>query len=192
MGKKILLTLGSVFLGYRSYELITSWGNMPLEPLFSKFIMAFLANLFILGVFAFLGFAWPTFKLLPDRYYQINNPKNLLSFTKRIGVPVFQKFLLLTFWRNKAKQKSYFNGSKTGIKNFIIELKRSEIGHLIPFILINLLFIWSLILKDFWTAFFLQSLNIIGNFYPIMLQRAHRARTQRLEKLLKDSTSNSI
>lgn len=187
MGKKILLTIGSAFLVYRFYELIVTWPTMPSESLSIQFILSFLANLFILGAFAFLGFAWPTYKLLPEKYYIINQPKELLSFSKYIGVPIFQKFLLLTFWRKKSMQTSYFNGTKTGIKTFIIESKRSEFGHLIPFIIITILFIWSMIQEGFWIAFYLQTLNIISNFYPIMLQRSHRARTQRLEKIIINS-----
>ena len=187
MGKKILLTIGSAFLAFRFYELILSWGLLPTESLFSKFFLSFLANLFILGAFALAGFAWPTFRLLPEKYYQISQPNVFLSFSKSIGVPVFQQFLLFTFWRKKAMQTSFFNGTKAGIRAFIIESKRSEFGHLIPFIMISILFIWSSIQKDFWTAFYLQTLNIIGNFYPIMLQRSHRARTQRLEKIIINS-----
>ncbi|SFU08351.1 hypothetical protein SAMN04489724_3801 [Algoriphagus locisalis] len=187
MGKKILLTLASAFLMFRFYELMLTWSTLPSQSLSIQFILAFLANLFILGAFALAGFAWPTYRLLPEKYYRISQPKELLSFSKNIGVPIFQRFLLFTFWRKKAMQTSYFNGTKSGIKAFITESKRSEFGHLIPFIIVSVLFIWSLMLKEYWTAIFLQTLNVIGNFYPILLQRSHRARTQRFEKFIETS-----
>jgi len=188
--KKTFLSLGSAFLFYRSYELIINWEQAQTETNLELFLYSFLANLFILGAFALAGFAWPTFKLLPERYYQIKTPKKILSFTKKIGVPIYQKFLLETFWKSKKKQKQYFDGTKSGISNWIKESKSSEFGHLIPFLLLLGLSIWSLFLGYWKMGLVNLILNILANFYPVFLQRSHRARISRISDRIRDSTNN--
>jgi hypothetical protein len=143
-------------------------------------IFSFIANLFILGSFALAGFAWPTYNLLPDKYYRIKFPIQLLKFGKIIGVPLFQKFLLLTAWRDKKMQKKYFDGTKTGIRHWVKESKSSEFGHLIPFLILLGLSIWSLLLGFWKMALINLVLNILANFYPVMLQRMHRARINKI------------
>ncbi len=167
------------------------WDKIQSVNNLEVFIFTFLANIFVLGSFALIGFAWPTYRLLPEYYYQISNPKKLLSITKKLGVIIFQIFLLQTFWKNKKQQKDYFNGTKSGIIHFINESKRSEFGHLLPFLILLILSFWSLYLGFWKMALVNFFLNILANFYPILLQRRHRARIYRVSMLLKDSTNNS-
>jgi hypothetical protein len=169
-----------LFLFYQSWRLITSWGTIQDESFDVGIFLAFLANLFVLGAFAFGGFAWPTERFLPERYYLVKQPKILLSISKFIGVPIFQKLLLATFWRNEKKQKEYFDGTKSGIAKWIIESKKAEFGHLIPLIILSALSIWSIFLGNYLLASFTQLFNIIANLYPVLLQRSHRARIQRI------------
>ncbi|WP_296704557.1 hypothetical protein [Algoriphagus sp.] len=178
--KKIFLSLGSIFLFYRSYELIINWEKIQSTTNAEILIFSILANLFILGSFALVGFAWPTYTLLPEKYYKIRDPRQLLKFGKKIGVPLFQKFLLLTFWRDQNQRKRYFDGTKSGIRNWIKESKSSEFGHLIPFIILLGLSIWSLLLGFWKIALVNFVLNSVANFYPIVLQRMHRARINKI------------
>jgi len=113
-------------------------------------------------------------------YYKIRYPKQLLKFGEIIGVHLFQKFLLLTFWRDKNQRKRYFDGTKAGIRNWIKESKSSEIGHLIPYTILFGLSIWSLLLGFWKMALINFILNIFANFYPIVLQRMHRARINKI------------
>ena len=57
-----------------------------------SFIFAFLLCLYVTGVFAFVGFQFPTHKLLPKSYYKINNPKLVLAIHKYMGVKYFNIF----------------------------------------------------------------------------------------------------
>lgn len=180
MIKRLLLSFASLFLFYRSWDLIFSWSAIQNEPLAITLIWAFLANLFVLGAFALAGFAWPTERLLPEGYFRVKHPKKLLRFNKSIGVPFFQMLLLASFWRSKKKQKEYFDGTKSGIGNWIKESKKAEFGHLIPLIILSIVSIWSLFSGNYLLAFFTQTLNILANFYPVLLQRSHRARIQRI------------
>lgn len=185
------MTIGSVFLIYRSGELMIGWNKAQSHDTVEALIISFLANLFVLGAFAFAGFAWPTYQLLPEKYYKIKNPHGLVSFSRKIGIGIYQRFLLNTFWRNKDQRRAYFNGTKSGINHWIMESKKAEFGHLVPFILLFLLSVWSLLLGFWKMAFINLILNVLANFYPILLQRTHRARLIPILKRIKDSANNS-
>ena len=103
-----------------------------------QILFAFLINLFFTGVFAFAGFALPTENLMPQKYYTIHNPKKMKSWFQKLGVEYFRKFLLATVWRKKEMQKDYFKGTVEGMTSFEQLTKKSEFGHLIPFILITI------------------------------------------------------
>ena len=138
--------------------------------------MAWVLNMIITGAFAFMVFAWPAAKLLPDAYYEISNPSSLKSIFKLLGGERFRKFLLLTFWKNKSRQKEYFTGKKSGLLGLDFQSRQSEFGHLLPFVILLItsgLLIWE---NLYVLAFLTLVFNIAGNFYPILLQRHHRMR----------------
>ena len=168
----------SCFLAFRSIELLKQVLNLPPESIDIKqaFWVAFLFCLFITGTFAFVGFVFPTYKILPDRYYHIKSPKILLKIYSLLKVNIFKKALLLAFWGKKKNRNRYFNGNKSGIKQFIENTKQSEFGHLAAFIALSSLSI-LLIYNEFWlTSIITLFINLIGNFYPVLLQRFHRSR----------------
>lgn len=176
--KKITLIILSLVLAWVSFSFLSALyksNNVDIGIVPSLFI-AFMLNLCLTGVFAFIGFGFPTSNLLPKSYYQIKNPKLLSRTYKVIGVPVFRFFLMLLFWGSKKNRKKYFDGTKSGIKNFIYQTKQSEFGHLMAFVAINLSS-FLLIFKGYWILLaFTLGINIIGNYYPIILQRHHRIR----------------
>jgi len=175
MLKKIFFPILSLILSYNTYNLVTVFSKLsPEEFSLLAIIMSAIAfNLMITGALAFLGFVYPTSKLLPNSYYQIKRPKVLNTLYKWIGVEYFRMLLLITFYRN-ADNKKYFNGSKSGILLFDYNTKQSEFGHLIAFILIVLLSIILLLKGHEYVFIWMQPLNILLNFYPIILQRKHR------------------
>ncbi|GMQ29760.1 hypothetical protein [Algoriphagus confluentis] len=181
--KKIGLPLLSLVFLHNVYKVLVLLLKIQPENLsaLASFVAAFALNLLTTGMVAFVGFAYPTSRLLPNPYYQIKNAKRLNRIYSLLGVPLFRIFLLKTFYRT-ADNKKYFNGTKTGLKQFDYHTKQSEFGHLVAFIL---LFGISLILGikghitlSLWTL----GINIIFNFYPIVLQRKHRIVVQRLVK----------
>jgi len=156
-------------------------GNHSLSN-FWQFALAFLLNLFITGVFAFTGFVFPTSKLLPTSYYRIYNPSLLKKSYSFLFVSVFRKALLLFFWGSQKNRKKYFKGTKSDINNLIFQSKQSEFGHFMAFVL---LFFMSFTFANQGLAFaFLMSMliNFIGNFYPVLLQRHHLMRINRIKK----------
>ena len=145
-----------------------SWGSI----IFSAWIV----NLYITGIFAFAGFAIPTQKLLPKSYYKIYQPKWLRKTFELLRVNRFRDMLLATLWRSKKQRKKYFNGNKNGFSNLAEQSMKSEFGHLIPFLIISIVSIYLIWIGAIKLGVTSLLINVIGNLYPIILQRHHRMR----------------
>ncbi|MFT6998884.1 MAG: hypothetical protein ACJAQ4_002647 [Cryomorphaceae bacterium] len=185
MLRKIVLILASVFLVYQTCRLMENLVFNQSEEFtwYLDLIFAFLLNLFTTGIFAFVGFGFPTHKLLPKKYYSIQSPQVLAKWYDLLGVSVFRKFLMLTFWGKEKNRKKYFNGTRSGIRNFVYQTKQSEYGHLAALVVIGILSI-ILVFHDYYLmALMATGINIIGNLYPIILQRHHRMRLGSLADL---------
>lgn len=180
--KKAVFTAFSIFLMYRSYELVSVLLKRDLTQLGvgQEVFFAILLNVFITGVFAFPGFVFPTNKLLPNGFYLIKHPVALTQLYALLKVDWFRKGLLLVFWGKKGNRKRYFNGSRNGIQNFIYQSKQSEFGHLGPFIAISLVSGALLAKGQPVLVVVAMFINTVGNFYPIILQRHHRMRITRI------------
>jgi hypothetical protein len=179
--KKVLLVSASIFLVWQSYELLSHIHEIKSDAWWVSLLIAWVLNMFITGIFAFAGFALPTHLLLPEKYYVIRDPELLREVCKTLGLGRFKKFLLATFWRNKDQRSKYFDGTKKGIATLAEQSKKSEFGHLIPFILLSVASIYLLTLSLPLMACLTFVINILGNLYPVLLQRNHRMRIQKLQ-----------
>lgn len=182
--KKLIFSLFSVFLGYRSYQIILALiakkatdFNFPEE-----FAISFMLTLFVTGIFAFPGFAIPTSKLLPNSYYQIKNPKRLNQIYHLLGVNYFRSLLLIFYYNKKKPRKKFFNSKRNGISKFSYQTKQSEFGHLGAFITISLCSIVLLVHNFYFMVLLIMLINTIGNLFPVVLQRYHRMRIDQLLK----------
>ncbi|MGK0364022.1 MAG: hypothetical protein ACI85O_001076 [Saprospiraceae bacterium] len=183
--KRVLFVLMSLFLILQSHKVC--WLNFGFEPSSWQWdiLMGFIFNLFVTGIFAFAVFALPVERLLPESYYRIKTPKKLNNFGKRIGIEAFRKFLLATVWKDKNKQKGFFDGTAAGLEGFDVNTKKSDFGHLFPLFLLSIIVIILCFYGKWLMAFTTMIINIIFNFYPVILQRMHRARTARMWAILK-------
>ncbi len=182
MIKKILLSLATCFLIWQSYVLLFNIDNLITDSWGLTIFIAWIINLFITGIFAFSGFAFPTQKLLPQSYYHIHNPKRLKKTYELLGVDLFRKILLATIWKSQKQRKKYFDGKEKGISNLVEQSEKSEFGHLIPFIIICFICIYLITIGAIKLAVISLLINLIGNLYPIILQRHHRMRIQIIRK----------
>lgn len=187
MTKKLLLSLFSLFLAYRSFELIKYINDInPTEfSWFVKFIISIVLNLFITGFFAFLGFAFTTSRILPNWYYRVKDRKKLNNLYKFLGLKYFKTILLYAFWGKEKNRKKYFNGTKSGIDNFDTQTRQSEFGHLGAFIAILLVSLFLLLKGHLILVILTTIINLISNLYPIILQRTHRIQIERVINIKK-------
>lgn len=180
--KKIVTPFFSLFLFYQTVSLLKNLQKSSPEDLGSieSFIVAFLLTLFITGVFAMVGFAYPTNNLLPKEYYHIKNLVRLNRTFNILGVKYFRVLLLAFFWGSAKNRKKYFDGTRTGLENFIYQSKQSEFGHLISGAAILIVSVFLVFKGYFLLAVIMTLINIIGNLYPVILQRQHRIRIDRV------------
>lgn len=183
MIRKILLIAASLFLIWQSYKFIGLIEDVHIDSWLLIVFLAWVINMFITGIFAFAVFALPVENLLPNTYYQIRNPKLLKKIYNWFNVNLFRKFLLATLWREKKKQKKYFNGRADGIDNLITQSKKSEFGHLLPFFILCLVSIRLMIIGSWPLGIATFVINWLGNWYPVILQRHHRMRIARLARI---------
>jgi hypothetical protein len=182
MIKKILLSLATLFLIWQSYNLLYNIHKLEIASWGTLFFIAWLINLFITGIFAFSGFAFPTQKLLPKSYYKIHMPEKLKKTYEALKVNWFRKILLVTLWKRKKQRKELFNGTKNGISQLMVQSMKSEFGHLLPFVIICFVSGYLMAIGLIKLAIFSILINLIGNLYPIVLQRHHRIRVQLIRK----------
>lgn len=182
--KKILFPLFSIFLGYQTFDVMRylltadSVSFSTIEALITSFII----SLFTTGIFAFVGFVYRTHKLLPKAYYQTKNASVLNRTYNALGVKYFRILLMFAFWGTRKNRAKYFNGKRSGFSNFIYQTKQSEFGHFGALLLITALSITLLSYGYIKLFAFTTIINVIGNFYPIILQRKHRLRIQEIIK----------
>ena len=184
MFRRILFTAASAFLLWQSVKLVGSLRYLHPESLAGSLFLAWIINLFITGVFAFAGFAWPTQRLVPEGYYGIQNPALLLRTYRFLGVGLFRRILLATLWRGEVQRARYFDGRRGGLAALDTQSRKSEFGHLLPLIVISGLAVHLLVLGRYRLAILTQLINLVGNLYPILLQRHHRLRIERLRARL--------
>ena len=179
--RKVFFPLIAIFLGYQTYGLIQinvkSGGD---NSFIINFIIAYLISLFVTGCFAFPGFAYPTSKLLPAAFYKIRNPELIRRLYRALGVAYFRKGLLFFFWGKRKQRKQFFDGKRSGIDKMIHETQQAEFGHFMAFVSITLICLWLTYHRLYELSILTFIINFIGNFYPVVLQRHHRMRIERL------------
>lgn len=111
MLKKILYILATLYLVSQSARLIAGFPVIKVSSFIGIIILAFVINLYITGVFAFLSFTFGVENTLPNSYYKIKSPQFLSKFFKYIGGEYFRIFLLNTFWASKKQRNKYFDGT---------------------------------------------------------------------------------
>ncbi len=185
MLKKILLSVGSAFLLLQSVNLLNLFASTKIVSFLLALFLGWLINLYVTGVFALAGFAFPTQKLMPSSYYTISNPNRLKSICQLLKVDVFRRLLLATLWKNKKQRKGYFNGRREGIEHFTVQSHKSEFGHLIPLIILFFIGIYVWVVNSAVLGITVLIINFIGNFYPILLQRHHRMRIEKIQSRFK-------
>ncbi len=179
---KILYPLLALFLLYRSSIHVDElWNAQPgVSGIIYQLFMSILLVVYITGIFAFPGFVFPTHKVIPASYFHIKYPLCLKRIYTVLGVKYFRIFLIAAFWRRKKIRRSFFDGTRRGILNFIYQTKQAEFGHLGAFIVLLILATALIIRGHSSIALIMMLLNILANGYPVILQRYHRMRIGKL------------
>ena len=91
---------------------------------------------------------------------------------------------MVVIWGKPKNRNKFFDGTRSGIDNLTYQTKQSEFGHIGAFAFLLCLSIWIGYLGHHKMVFLISILNIFGNLYPVLLQRKHRVRIDRMVKTL--------
>lgn len=178
---KTMHSIFAVFLIWQSIQLFDRIVSNSKSGSFPDLIVnAILINLFITGIFTIV-YSFPIYKILPESYFKITNPKQLIFLNKLFKIEIFRTLLRSTIWNKQNNKKHFFNGTRNGFIEFEENTRKSEFGHFVPFIIITFLTIYVGIFNDLYKAIWIFLLNIILNFHPFILQRLHRMRLNRIK-----------
>ncbi len=118
---------------------------------------------------------------LKANYYNLRQWESDGNIYKWIGIDLFRKLLVLIGWERVIRAANPIN------KNTIEKLERaareSEFAHLLIFCIVGLMSAYVAFLYGFQKSLNLLILNILFNFYPVILQRYNRPRLQRAIRL---------
>ncbi len=186
MGKKIFFLAASIFLIFQSCKLLNGITEQePFNHLGMALLFSWLLSLFITGIFAFAGFALPTEKLMPENYYVIKNERVLNKYYHLLRADLFKKLLINFIYGKPKAKKKYFDGKRSGLEHFITNTKKSEFGHVVPFVIIFIIMFYLLFNGMLFFSIGLFIFNTLGNFYPVLVQRHHRSRLLKMGILQK-------
>lgn len=178
---KILHIIFSFFLVWQTSMLIDRILYNPPVDFSDKFLDSIFVNLFVTGIFTIV-YSFPIYKLLPAKYYSIQNPKLLNFCGQIIQIGLFKKLLTTTIWNRKQNKKYFFSGFRNGFNDLETTTMKSEFGHFMGFCIVTILAIVVGIISSFLIAIMILFVNVFFNFYPFMLQRFHRLRLAELRR----------
>lgn len=170
----------SLFLAWQSVALFRALTDVQPSSWALIAFTAWAFNMMVTGTFAFVGFVLPTYRLLPSEYYRIRRPKRLQRGYHMLRVELFRRVLLATLWKDRTKRHRFFDGSASGLDRLSRTSQAAEFGHAIPFALLTAAGLWWTLNGAVRLGLLTMAFNVLGNLYPLLLQRHHRMRIQRL------------
>lgn len=183
--KKILFTVLAVFLVVQSFNLTKALWRVGGLSGVECLVWAFLLNLFVTGVFAFLSFVFPISKLFSTSFYSNVSASRIVWLYSLFRVKYFKRILMFFYWGRKKQRKDFFTGGKKGIMALDFKSKQAEIGHLLPFIVLLILSVVIFVQGKALLGVLILAINLLGNFYPVLMQRKLRLRLQFFENIKK-------
>ena len=173
---RLFIVSFSAFLVWQSIQLTQSIIDNVYPLSFRDIVIdSVLMNLFITGVFL-VGYALPVHRLLPDSYYRISRAKSFSKVCRILKVEQYRGIIRFAFWRPRHNKKHFFNGTRSGLVLFEINTRISESGHLFAFLILLPLSLYIASAVDIRLAVSITLINVLFNFYPLILQRYHRLR----------------
>ena len=143
-----------------------------------SFVFAWVLNLLLMTLFLYLG---ETFNLqLTSRYFSIKAWEQEGKIYHYFGIHIFRKLLVYTGWEKLNKAVNPVNKNLKSLEHLELGTRKSEFFHLMIFIIVMGFTIYVGINDGFVQSLWLLVLNLLLNFYPVILQRYNRPRYQKL------------
>jgi hypothetical protein len=142
-----------------------------------SFVFAWILNfMLMMGVLHYTNTIKPP---LISAYFNPQNWEAKGTVYKWFGINAFRKILIWVGWEKLNKASNPVKPNLETLKHLEYTTRQSEFGHLIIFFIVLLVNVFVAIYYGAAKSLFLFALNIILNFYPIILQRYNRPRLLR-------------
>ncbi len=141
------------------------------------FLFAWVLN-FMLMMFV-LMFTETLKSACTSNYFKEQNWEQKGKIYEQLGIHLFRKLLVLVGWEKLNKKENPVKNNLAALVHLEYRTKQSELGHLIIFFIVGGFSIYVAIRYSFSASAWLIFLNLVLNFYPILLQRYNRPRLQR-------------
>jgi hypothetical protein len=116
---------------------------------------------------------------IPENYFLLNPFERSGRFYLKAGIRTFRRFLILS-GIEKMNWLVNFNGRRTNLQLLLQGTRQAESDHLISFMAICILMLYTTVQGWFVVTGWLVVVNLFANLYPVMLQRYNRGRILRL------------
>ncbi len=114
-----------------------------------------------------------------SNYFKEQNWEQKGKIYEQLGIHLFRKLLVIVGWEKLNKKENPLKNNLAALVHLEYRTKQSELGHLIIFFIVGGFSIYVAIRYSFSASAWLIFLNLVLNFYPILLQRYNRPRLQR-------------
>jgi hypothetical protein len=115
---------------------------------------------------------------LESGWYRVH-PREF-AFYRALGAFAYMRLLRRIGWERLMKEKRSFKGTRATLAGLERDTRMSECGHLILAVIGTVLAVVAVALDAWGAAAWLFGLNVVLHLYPVMLQRAMRARLNRM------------
>ncbi len=118
---------------------------------------------------------------LPDAWFRFREVESVRLY-RQLGVGLFRTFLLKSPFRSLNTQIHLNTRKREALRELDTHMRNSEANHVIAFVITLLATLAYGYFNDGRFFFWLSVFNVLGNVYPVLLQRYNRIRLARLIK----------
>jgi hypothetical protein len=180
-GKTLVYLMMMALLSLMLWAMLRSLAHHPGRPtLLGLLNGAGQYTLLVAGVFGFLGLALPVHRLLPTRYYNSIDEARLGRLYRTLRVEWVRQLICALHYHRPGPRQAFFGGRRADFQQQLTNTQGAECGHLLALVAQLVLLLYFLCFGRYDLALGAAVGNLLGNFYPVLLQRRHRARLLRL------------
>jgi hypothetical protein len=135
----------------------------------------------ITGFFGMLNEALPLHRLFGTAFYHCVPPKWVHRLYSALGVERLRRLLCRLHYHKPEVRRQFYGGGRAGLPQLLRSTQCAECCHVLALVAMLPLLPFFIYLGRYDLAAGAAVGNLVANFYPIVLQRQHRARLLRLD-----------
>jgi hypothetical protein len=177
MNKYLILTFSVII------SLVVIYG-VAIQKGLDSFIFAWILNFMLM--ISLLSFTQTLKPKLTSSYFNTKKWEKGGNIYQFLGVNFFRKLLVWIGWEKLNKKVNPVIKNLNALKHLEYGTRQSEFGHLIIFFIVLPINLYVIVSYGFVNSLWLLILNLILNFYPIIVQRYNRPRLKRAIRVFRN------